>query len=107
MRKEGGETNGRPALGRAAGSGGRAKQRVEGWTMRDEMGVEIMKKVRAFEVDPAPLKNSREISKARGVSQARAFEKRSARLNGSQRRFRRVRAGSGGLAGIGECGNLR
>ena len=32
----------------------------EGWG--DEMGVEMMKKVRAFEVDPAPLKNSREIS---------------------------------------------
>ncbi len=37
-------------------------------------------KVRAFEVDPAPLKNSREIVRRGGVKQPRAFEKRSAPL---------------------------
>jgi len=38
-------------------------------------------KVRAFDVDPAPLKISRGFSKARGTRQPRAFEKRSAPLN--------------------------
>jgi len=38
-------------------------------------------KVRAFEVDPAPLKISRGFSKARGARQGRAFEERSAPLN--------------------------
>ena len=49
-------------------------------------------KVRAFDVDPAPLINSRVISNARGAGQPRAFEKRSAQLNGSQRSLWRGRA---------------
>ena len=46
-----------------------------------------MRKVRAFEVDPAPLNNSREISKARGGDRGRAFEERSAplKLEGDRR----------------------
>jgi hypothetical protein len=39
-----------------------------------------MKKVRAFEVDPAPLDDFRGISKARGVPCPRAFEERPAPL---------------------------
>jgi len=38
-------------------------------------------KVRAFEVDPAPLKISRGFSNARGARQPRAFERRAAPLN--------------------------
>jgi len=57
----------------------------EGPSIRGGGEMDKRKKVRAFEVDPAPLNDSRGISKARGATLARAFEERSAPLNYSRR----------------------
>ncbi len=85
--------------GCAAGSGGRAEQ-AQCLADAGTNGNRKMKKVRAFEFDPAPLKISRENQRRGGVAGPRAFEERPAPLKDGPQRSIPARI-------IGTCAHLR